>query len=117
MQTSGRLSGLDTFQHQQESRGHQFELQILWVAVLGHIGSVTLQEASGPWQLQRSVTSGPPGCAGALPPGCRVCRVGPVLAQKPPPAAEIEQACVGAAREGGRSPGASPVSFTWGVFL
>ena len=34
-----------------------------------------------------------------------------------PPAAEIEQACVGAAREGGRSPGASPVSFTWGVFL
>lgn len=107
MQTSGRLSGLDTFQHQQESRGHQFELQILWVAVLGHIISVALEEASGPWQLQRSVTSGPPGCAGALPPGCHVCWVG-----APSCAAVTEQACVGAAREGGRSPDASLVSFT-----
>ena len=35
---------------------------------------------------------------------------GPVLA------ALTEQACVGAAREGGRPPDASLLSFTWGVF-
>lgn len=55
----------------------------VWVAVLGHVVSVALQEARGPWQLQSSVPSGPLGRAGSLPPGCRVHRGGPVLAQKP----------------------------------
>lgn len=66
-----------TLQHRREGRGYQFELQILCLgAVLGHVISVALQEARGPWQLQSSVPSGPLGRAGTLPPGCRVRRGG-----------------------------------------
>ena len=66
MQTSGRLWELGNFSINEKVEDTSLSCKFsVWVAVLGQVVSVALQEARGPWQLQSSIPSGPLECAGA----------------------------------------------------